>query len=171
MKRWALLLLFLLLAVAFFAFIHYKPMAKQENHWSLFRTDEVCFLSIPIQNIDYSPILSAVFLTHLQDNDLDLTFNFSVINARQIQNDDSIYCVLEYKGLELESVIGQLQCSEVDENYLYSGKYTYNIAKLLSQKSELELLEWMKMFPTEVTPLIKFVGTQSELKVYRDNLR
>lgn len=163
MKRWGIFLLgLLLLGVAFFAFVYYKPMAKHENNWTLYRADDVCLMSLPIQNIDYSPILSAVFLTHLREHDLPLTFNFSVMSAEKLFPSDSIVCVLNHSGVEMSSVLSDLQMNPMDGNFLYEGNFKYNLSDLLVKMDEMEILELMKTFPASPESIIKFVGTKKE---------
>ena len=163
MKRWGIILLgLLLLGVAFYAFVYYKPMAKHENNWTLYRADDVCLMSLPIQNIDYSPILSAVFLTRLREHDLPLSFKFSVMSAEELLPSDSIICVLNHYGMEMKSSLNDLQATPMDGNFLYEGKFEYNLSFLLDNMDEMEILELMKTFPASPENLIKFVGTPSE---------
>lgn len=164
MKRWGIWLLSLLLiGVVFYAFVYYKPIAKSENNWTLYHADDVCLMSLPIRNIDYSPILTAVFLTRLREGNLPLTFNFSVMSAEEILPSDTLLCVLKHQSKVLESPLSEIKVTPKDGNYLYVGKFEYDISDLLATMDEMEILEWMKTFPVAPESIVQYVGTKKEL--------
>lgn len=178
MKKFVIPIVLLLVAafmVGFFALYHKEEIIPEEK-FTVVRVDELRILDMPKSQIDFSPIVSAILYTHLKDHDLHLTLPVSVLSTRLLTTSDSLFCGFDYNGHKIYNQLnfdnlkehageGSLSVGEYTKQknaYLYCLQLDYDLATLLSNMDEMEVLDYVASMTSILNVKDVFLGKNGD---------
>ena len=168
MKRyWLPIVLVVTMIVAQFS---YRLITKgtKENRQEVFQVEEVKLMDMKKSELDFSPIMSAMFYSNIVDGNFPMSFDFSYLSSTPINSSVPMYAGVECGKFRLTCPL-QLPEPEVKDNlYVYRFSFHFNLCDLISNNKldEMAVLDYAKtllaVFPKENV----FVGDASELELF-----
>ncbi len=157
-------LLFLCFLALFFVQFKSKEVVSETGIWRLEKIEEFKIMSIKQDSSSFSEAQSALFLKKLRYESLPVSALFCFTNSSSLGNPKEIVCRIAYKNIEIEKTIGELNISPENSLYKSSGIFSFNLSELNKNRTEQEILEFIKVFPQDTQ--IKY----SIKPVYSDHL-
>lgn len=153
---WMFFLVLLISLVGVYAYKHLGDEQASDNviHY---QTGEFRVLDIPLKQIDYSPIVSAIIYSHLKEGTLQLSFKCMILSDKPL--DDNLICRMESDGQKI-CVPLTLSPSRANEGHFVTDAcFQYNLSELLKQgRTEDDVMSFLKSLQKEPKDYIHFIG-------------
>jgi hypothetical protein len=143
--------------VGYYAYSHQDNLTSVEK-FVVVKSDNIRLMDFPKDKVDFSPMLSAFFYVRLREGDLPMTFPVSIISQKSVSPDEELLCTIRYRNVVLKAPLEILSVEQKETSVLYSAMFTYNLATLLKEKGEDEIIEWMKVLPASPQKIIASIS-------------
>lgn len=153
MKRYVaplLIVITVVIAVLIYLFVH-RSNLKMDEKMSVIEVQPLCIMELPKDQIDFSPLVSAILYSHLKENDLHLTFEFSVICPPNVLLTDSLQGGFSHNGRRLTSMLSCKKKVKEGKNQVYVLQFDYNVVSLVPEMGEMGTLEYLKGMPSTLS--------------------
>ena len=138
----------LLLCFLVFLFVQFKTK-EESTIWRLEKIEEFKIMSIKQDGTPFSDAQSALFLKKIRYESLPVSATLFFTNPSSLGNPKEITCRIVYKNIEIEQPVNDLNVSSENSFFKSSGVLSFNLSDLKKNRTEQEILEFIKAFPLD----------------------
>ena len=158
-RWWVFFSLCLAFFVGYFAYSRID-MQEPEEESLPFETDEFRVMDIPLRQIDYSPMVSAILYMHLNEGKLPLTFSCKILSSQPLK--DKVYCRIEQRNERIVRSLEQEECWAENQQFVTQATFRYELSDMLKAgKQEDEVISFLKSLQKSPKNYVKYLGTDS----------